>query len=320
MLVSMSRSARKFLILNKIVNSLVVLWTLMRKSFVELKNNDPLRMAGATAFFTTFALPAILLILVQIFGFFLDKKQFSIQIMSRLSEILGSDSALMIRQTLRNAGGLDISLPAALMGFAFLIFVATTLFVVIKNSLDQIWCIGVKPTVNIWFRLKQRILSFGIIVLAGLLFTAGLAIEAARSLLGEYFTSFKPVAGTLSTSFLNEFIFAIIVAVWFSVLFRYVTDGRPKWKNALSGGIFTAILFTAGKLTIRYFLALSNIQLIYNTSAAFVLLLLFVFYASMIFYYGGCFVKIISDHSGEPIHPVKGAYKFEVLEVITKKY
>ena len=316
----MPRSFGQILILNKIVKALVLLWTLMHRSFVELKKNDPLRMAGATAFFTTFALPAILFILVQVFGLFLDKRQFAIQIMNRLSEILGNDSAFMIRQTLRNAGGLNISLPAALMGFAFLIFVATTLFVVIKNSLDQIWCIGVKPTVNIWFRLKQRMLSMGIIVLAGLLFTAGLAIEAARSLLGEYFTSFKPVEGTLSTSALNEFIFAVIVAVWFSVLFRYVTDGRPKWKHALAGGMFTAVLFTAGKLTIRYFLLLSNIQLIYNTSAAFVLLLLFVFYAAIIFYYGGCFVKIVSDHTGEPIHPVEGAYKFEVLEVITKKH
>lgn len=316
---SMPRYVSKVLIFNKIGRAIVLLFSLMRRSFVELKKNDPLRMAGATAFFTTFALPPILFILVQIFGLFLDKRTFAIQIMKRLSEILGRDSAQMIRQTLRNAGGLDISLPAALMGFAFLIFIATTLFVVIKNSLDQIWCIGVKPTVNIWFRLKQRMLSFGIIVLAGLLFTAGLAIEAARSLLGEYITSFKPVAGTLSTSFLNEFIFAVIVAVWFCVLFRYVTDGRPRWKSALAGGIFTAVLFTAGKLTIRYFLLLSNIQLIYNTSAAFVLLLLFVFYASMIFYYGGCFVKIVSDHSGAPIHPLEGAYKFEVLEVVTEK-
>jgi membrane protein len=154
---------------------------------------------------------------------------------------------------------------------------------------------------------------------AGLLFSSGLAIEAARAFLGEYFTSLKPSAGTISNSILNEILFALIITIWFTVLFRFVTDGRPRWKNALAGGFFTAILFTAGKLTIRYFLALSNIQIIYNTSAAMVLLLLFVFYASIIFYYGGCFVKIISDHNDEPIHPVEGAYKFKVQEVVTER-
>jgi membrane protein len=302
----------------RIISSIMLLGNLMYKSFLELRKNDPLRMAGATAFFSTFALPPILLILVQMFGLFVDRRTFAFEIMDRLTEILGRDSALLIRQTLRNVRGLDISIIATAAGFLFLLFIATTLFVVIKNSLDQIWCIGVKPTVNIWFRLKQRALSLGIIMLAGILFSAGLALEAARSLLGDYI-SVRPEAGQFFKGALNEVIFAIVVTIWFTVLFRFVTDGRPKWKNALSGGIFTAVLFTAGKLTIRYFLALSNIQLIYNTSAAMVLLLLFLFYSAIIFYYGGCFVKIVSDHSGEPIHPVKGAYKFEVMEIIKEK-
>ena len=309
----------KVLLQNKISKAFVQLWQLMRQSFIVLKNNDPLRMAGATAFFTTFALPPILFIIVQIFGLFIDQRTFAFQIIDRLSEILGSSSALLIRQTIRNVTGLNISWFATLLGSIFLLFIATTLFVVIKNSLDQIWCIGIKPSVNIWFRLKQRALSLGIIMFAGLLFTAGLAIEAARTLLGDYITSFKPQVGTFLNSALNELIFTIIVTIWFSVLFRFVTDGRPKWRHALAGGIFTAILFTAGKLTIRYLLALSNIQIIYNTSAALVLILLFVFYAAIIFYYGGCFVKIISDLAGNPIHPVEGAYKFEVHEVVTEK-
>ena len=288
---------------------------LMKITFVEFRRNDPLRMAGATAFFTSFALPPIVFIIVSVFGFFLDRKAFARNLMTRLSEVIGSDSVLLIRQTLRNVMGFEYTWYTALLGFVFLLFIATTLFVVIKNSLNQIWCIRVKPKAGIKFQLKQRIRSLGIIILAGILFTSVLLIETARTYLKKYVADYNIEFLHYVRSSLNEVVFAIIVMLWFTVVFRYIPDGRPRWKNAFLGGLFTAILFTAGKLTIRFFLMKSNIQLIYNTSGSLVLILLFVFYASMIFYYGGCFVKVVSDHRNEPIRPVDGSYKFELKEI-----
>lgn len=291
---------------------------LLRLTFREFRNNDPLRMAGATAFFTTFALPPILFILVQLFGLFIDRKEFAINVMQRLSEVIGEESVLLIRDTIRNVRGLDDNWYVTIFGFIFLLFIATTLFVVIKNSLDQIWCIKVKPKVGILFRMKQRARALGIIILAGILFTSGLAIEAGRAYLGKQIDVLDDSVIRYFNSALNEVVFAIIIMLWFTVLFRYITDGRPRWKNAFFGGLFTAVLFTAGKLTIRFFLQKSNIQIIYNTSGSLVLILLFVFYSSIIFYYGGCFVKVISDHLNEPIRPIDGAYKFEVKEIVTE--
>ena len=288
---------------------------LMKITFVEFRRNDPLRMAGATAFFTSFALPPIVFIIVSVFGFFLDRKTFARNLMTRLSEVIGSDSVLLIRQTLRNVMGFEYTWYTALLGFVFLLFIATTLFVVIKNSLNQIWCIRVKPKAGIKFQLKQRIRSLGIIILAGILFTSVLLIETARTYLKKYVADYNIEFLHYVRSSLNEVVFAIIVMLWFTVVFRYIPDGRPRWKNAFLGGLFTAILFTAGKLTIRFFLMKSNIQLIYNTSGSLVLILLFVFYASMIFYYGGCFVKVVSEHRNEPIRPVDGSYKFELKEI-----
>lgn len=288
---------------------------LMKITFVEFRRNDPLRMAGATAFFTSFALPPIVFIIVSVFGFFLDRKTFARNLMTRLSEVIGSDSVLLIRQTLRNVMGFEYTWYTALLGFVFLLFIATTLFVVIKNSLNQIWCIRVKPKAGIKFQLKQRIRSLGIIILAGILFTSVLLIETARTYLKKYVADYNIEFLHYVRSSLNEVVFAIIVMLWFTVVFRYIPDGRPRWKNAFLGGLFTAVLFTAGKLTIRFFLMKSNIQLIYNTSGSLVLILLFVFYASMIFYYGGCFVKVVSEHRNEPIRPVDGSYKFELKEI-----
>jgi membrane protein len=291
---------------------------LMKMTLIEFKKNDPLRMAGATAFFTTFALPPILFIIVSVFGFFLDRRTFAKNLMMQLAEVIGKDSVLLIRQTLRNVIGFDYTWYTAVLGFIFLLFISTTLFVVIKNSLNQIWYIRVKASVGIKFQLKQRARSLGIIILAGILFTSVLLIETVRTFLGKYVEEYNFEFLHYLKSTLNEVIFAIIVMLWFTVLFRYIPDGRPRWKNAFFGGLFTAILFTAGKLTIRFFLAKSNIQLIYNSSGALVLILLFVFYSSIIFYYGGCFVKVVSDHLNEPIHPIQGSYKFEIREIVAE--
>jgi len=108
-----------------------------------------MRMAGATAFFTTFALPPIFIILFQLFSLFLSKKVVATEMMAILSNTLGRASALQIRQTTRGFGTLARNWFIASAGFVFLVFVATTLFSVIKNSLNEIWQIKVRETRNI---------------------------------------------------------------------------------------------------------------------------------------------------------------------------
>lgn len=289
--------------------------SLISRSFKELKINDPLRLAGATAFFTTFALPPILIILIQIFGIFFNPVSISHILIKRLGHVLGNTSAIQLQHTLENFQSLSQNSTNAVFGFIFLSFVATTLFLVIKNSLDQIWNIQVRDNPGLLFALKSRIISMGVIVLAGILFISGLFTQGLQVVLGEYMNDLWPGTKMFFNTVVNELFFIIIVTVWFTVLFRFLTAGRPIWKIALSGGALTAILFTIGKLLLRWLLTYSNINTIYGASGSTVLILLFVFYSSFIFYFGGCFIKILSDSLNEPIRPVKEAFTFEVHEI-----
>lgn len=291
---------------------------LMGKSFKELKRNDPLRLAGATAFFTTFALPPILIIYIQFFGLFFDPKSISSLLIRRLGNVLGNTSALQIQHTLHNFKSLGHNWYATLFGFIFLSFVATTLFLVIKNSLDQIWNIQVRDDSGFLFALKNRTISMGVILLAGILFIAGLFTHGLQVLLGDYMNDLWPGTRMFFNTAVNELFFVIIVTIWFTVLFRFLTAGRPIWKLAFAGGFFTAILFTFGKLMLRWLLSYSNITTIYGASGSTVLILLFVFYSSFIFYFGGCFIKILSESRNQPIRPVKEAFTFELHEIEVK--
>ena len=287
----------------------------MYRSFVELKSNDPLRMAGATAFFATFALPPILIIIIQLLGLFVNPRKVSSELIDRLSHVLGNTSAQQIKTTLEAFRSMGQNWYITLIGFVFLMFVATTLFLVIKNSLEQIWNISVRTDAGMMFNLKNRMRSLIIISLAGILFSIGLFTEGIQVFLGQYVDDIWRGAGIFTSRVVNELVFSIVVTIWFTVLFRFLTAGRPKWRIAFAGGFFTAILFTAGKIVLRYALVFSQIGTIYGASGSIVLIMLFVFYSALIFYYGGCFIKILSEVYGHPIRPVKEAFTFELTEI-----
>lgn len=289
-----------------------------RRAFQLFKKNDPLRLAGATAFFTNFALPPILLILIRLFGYFMDRRMLADRLFERLSGLLDDSSTSQIRETLRNIRGIDQQWYATLVSFVFFLFVATTLFNVIKNSMDQIWSIGINEKSGFLFNLKLRGRSMVIILLAGILFFVGIITDSVQGFISAYLNTAAPTFGRILLSILNQIIFVAIVTTWFSVLFRFLTNGRPTWKAAIRGGLLTGTLFTIGKSILRVLLPMSNIGNIYGASGSIVLIMLFVFYSSFIFYFGACFVKVLSDARKTPIRPIKGAYTYE-LKAITSE-
>ena len=98
------------------------------------------------------------------------------------------------------------------------------------------------------------------------------------------------------------------------MVFRYLPDGRPEWKIAFAGAFLTALLFTIGKVILHWLLTYSNINTLYGTSASIVLLLLFVFYSSLILYYGAAFTKVWAIHKQNPIRPLPHAIHYRLVE------
>lgn len=299
---------------NKLTDTGKVLYRSLRL----LLNNDPLRLAGATAFFTTFALPPILLILIQLLGLLFNRRHISIRLFQRLAEIVGSDSARQVLVTLRGFRGLAHSWPVATGGFLFLIFVATTLFKVIKNSMNQLWMIRTPARQNIWSGMLNRLRSLAVILAAGVFFVASLLAESLQALLGNYIAEIWPDAAFAVNDILTQLIAVVIVTAWFSILFRYLPDGKTSWAVTITGGFVTSLLFNAGKFLLRRLLYGSNIGSLYGASASVVLLLLFVFYASFILYYGVAFTREWGVYKNKPVQPLHAASLYEWKDVLPR--
>ena len=295
-------------------NELTLLFTSLRHSFALLGKNDPMRMAGATAFFTTFALPPIVFILSQLFGLFIGRGNMGRGLLENISNTLGKEGAEQVRQVVRSIYGFSDSWYVIVLGFLFLVFVATTLFGEIKNSLDQLWKINVKEHPGLLFLLSARAKSFAVILLAGILFFADVFLESVEVIAGNYVDEIWHWGSSFFKSAVHQIASVIIVAAWFILLFRFLADGRPTWKASVIGGSLTGILYIAGKLLLRFLLVKSNIGYLYGASGSFVLVLLFVIYSSFILYYGACFIAVYSEKKQWPIMPGSNAYKHNAHE------
>ncbi len=287
---------------------------IFRLAFKEFKQNEPLRLAGATAFFTTFALPPILIILVQIIGLVFRKEGISNNFFSSLSRILGKQGAGQIQETFQGFTSLAKNGFIAVGGFLFLLFVATTLFKVIKDSMNQLWKVKLRNN-KAADQLKGRMTSLAIILIAGFLFVTALLAEGVEAFLHRYTGSWHSLTGSFINILLNQLISVVIVTTWFTVLFKMLPDAKVSWRVSFAGGLFTGLLFSAGKIFIRSMLTAGNLSTIFGASSSIVLLLLFVFYCSFILYYGACFTKVYADYVHDPIKAANHAIEYKLVEV-----
>lgn len=288
--------------------------SLFIKAFRELLNNDPLRMAGATAFFTSFALPPILVILIQVFRLIVDPQMIRVELFKSLSEIVGPEAVLQMVNVLKALKGLAANWYITIGGFIFLLFIATTLFKIIRSSINQIWKIKPMKKQGVLKSLGSRARSVIVILVAGVLFMVGIMAETIRVFIGDYIFEFSPQLSFYFNSAIRYILSIVVVTLWFWIVFRYLPDGRPAWSVAFTGALLTSILFSLGKIVLHWLLSYSNINTVYGTSASIVLLLLFVFYSALILYFGAAFTKVWSHYKNKPIEPLRHAMHYRLIE------
>jgi membrane protein len=288
---------------------------LFKKAFSILVQNDPLRMAGATAFFTSFALPFILILLLQVLGLIIDPQKLRQELFEDLSGIFGVQSVRQMVDTLIAFRHLANNIFVTIAGVVFLLLVSTTLLMVIKGSINQLWRIRVESKRSFFSQLGTRLKSVLIIAATGILFLISIVAEAGKSQVGNTISRLSPNAAFYFISSLTYLLSLLFVTLWFGIIFRLLPDARPPWKVAFTGAIVTAILFNLGKYLLRLLLTGSNLNSLYGTSASVVLVLLFVFYTSLIMYFGAAFTRIWAEYRQQTIKPMPYAAHYKLTEV-----
>lgn len=284
---------------------------LIGRSFKELSQKDPLRLAGATAFFTTFALPAILLIIMQLLGLIFTRQESNNQLYDKLNSYVGNSAASHLINVLKAFENAADNKIAVILGFAFLLFVATTLFKVIKNSINEIWNIKVNGRLTLRLVLLNRCRELIVILLAGILFIFSLFLETMQSMASEEFIQSSKLARIIFNQWIGFLFSTLIVTIWFGVIFCFLPDGRIPARVCFTGAFMTSILFNLGKILIKWLLISGDLNIIFGKSSAVVLLLLFVFYSSLMFYFGAMYTKLLAESRNITVRPLSHAKMYK---------
>ncbi|GAB3710513.1 YihY/virulence factor BrkB family protein [Spirosoma flavus] len=288
----------------------------MAQAFDNLKANDPIRMAAATAFFSFFALPPILIILSQLFGGLLNSndRRVSWQLFRKLADLFGDQSARELQKISQNLQQAPTTALSTVLSLFILLMAATTLFVIIKNSLNQLWSVKHAANRNRWYGLLDRVIAISIILFSGMLVLASLAINHALVRVHEQ---------VLSDSIRYEWLritgtqlFSIgTLTVWIAIMFKYLPDIRIHWWAVWIGSLVTSVLIELGEQVLDQLLIQSPVRLLYGTSGGIILVLLFVFYASLIFYFGASFTRYYAEWIHLEAKPGAHAVGYEITEV-----
>jgi membrane protein len=298
----------------KIINLL----SIFKNAYERFKSNKPLRMASSTAYFAIFALPPILIILINLLGSFLTEEIVSGELFSELNESFGTEGTAQLQTIFYNLQQREGNWLFTLGGTVLLFFISTTLFLIVQGYIDELWDIKPRKSgIGTEFMLifKQRLKSLGIILFSGILVLSSLVSDTLLYLLGAYLAKIIPQYDFDILHIASHLLSIVIQTIWFAVLFKYLPSMRIAWRAVFAGAIVTGIMFESGKVILAKLLVNSGVTSVYGAAGSFVLLLLFIFYSSMILFYGASFTKTFAEYTGTYMAPKAHAMQYEIKEL-----
>jgi len=290
----------------------------LKDAFVRLNRSEPLILASATAFFTLFSLAPILVLLLNILSLLFRNKRITGQLFLPIEKVFGPETSKQILSIVENVKSLGGEWYITFGGFIFLLFVATNLLNIIRKAINRVWRIRKSTYKRIRSSLRERLIDILLLLSIGFIFILSLLLDTSVSFLKGYLHELIPGVDTFLIQTLNIIFSILVVTAWFTILYKILPDAIVPWKVACVGGLLTAILFTLGKLILGQLLNYSNMVTIFGAFASVFFILLFIFYSSLILYFGAAFTYCYASASNRPIQPRKHSTNYEVKIVQPK--
>ena len=289
--------------------------TILKSSAGEFSSNNSFRHAAALSYYTIFSLPPLLLIVITVASKIYGGEALTGQIYGQLKGLVGADSAAFLQEsiakfTLQQKTGL-----ATAIGLGTLIFAATTFFVTLQESINDIWNLKVKPRNGIWQFVRDRLLSFGLILSVALLLLISFVISTVLSVFTDYLQRLLPEVTIILIRLVDFSLSLFITSLLFALIYRFLPDAIIRWRDVGVGAFITALLFLLGKYLISFYIAQSNPGSAFGAAGSAIVLLLWVNYSSLIIFFGAEFTQEFADAFGQKVQPKAHAVRIETREV-----
>jgi membrane protein len=300
--------------MRSIKKNLKKLFIYTRQVFKEFSADNILKYSASLAYYTVFSIAPLLIIVITLSGLFFGKEAVQGQVYEQLNQLIGSVAAIQIQDTIKNIHLTGNNFFASIVSIVVLLIGATGIFGEVQDSLNKIWGLRIK-TKKVWWKLiLTRLLSFSLIVSIGFIMAVSLILNALVSAFGSFIARY---INSYSVYFIEitEAILSFLVATFlFSLMFKILPDAKIKWKDVLVGGFVTALFFTIGKWAIGFYLGKSNLTSLYGAAGSVIILMVWVYYSSIILYLGAEFTKVYAKLYGGRILPNEYAEWIKIEE------
>ncbi len=274
------------------------IWKLLKETAASWSEDRVPSMGAALAYYTTFSIAPLLLIVISVAGLVFGVEAAHGELVEQLRGLMGEEGARAVESLIQSVSEPKQSALASLVGVAILLVGATTVFAELQSSLNRIWRVPEsKRSTGIWKVLRERLLSFGMIIGIGFLLMVSLIFSAGLAALQKWwapaFEGFEFVAPTVDT--VAGF---VLTTAAFAMIYKLIPRISVAWSDVLVGSAVTALLFTIGKYVIGLYLGRSTITSGFGAAGSLVIMLAWVYYSSQIFLLGAEFTAVYAHTHG----------------------
>lgn len=266
--------------------------------FQGFAKHDNMTNAAAIAYYTIFSLPGLAITIIMTAGLFFGTEAVTGKLSESIKQIVGNSGAETVERIIKNVELTNSGTIGTIIGIGTLLFSATTIFISLQSALNKIWEVEskAKPRKG-WVKfILNRLVSLGMIVSMGFILMVSLMIDV---LLKLFMDRLEYMIGSTNVIILNVVSFIITLAtllIIIGLIFKLLPDKKLKWKDVFIGSSITAVLFIAGKFLIGAYLSNSDFSVTYETASSLIILLVWVYYSTVIILFGAEITRSMMDY------------------------
>jgi len=279
---------------------------LLKETFSEWNNDKASRLAAALAYYTVFSLAPLLIIAIAIAGAVFGEEAARGQIVAQIQGLVGRDGAQFIETAIENASQPKAGTIASVISIVVLLFGASGLFAQLQDALNTIWEVQPKPGRGLIGMIRDRFLSFTMVLGVGFLLLVSLILSAGLAALVNFLGNLIPGIGFLLET-VNFILSFTITTLLFGLIYKTLPDVKIVWSDVWIGATITALLFSIGRFLLGMYLGNNSFGSTYGAAGSVVVILVWVYYAAQILFFGAEFTQVYARRFGSRIVPTKNA-------------
>jgi membrane protein len=276
---------------------------LLKRTWAEFQADKAMTLGAALAFYTALSIAPLLLLVAVIAGVAFGDQATRGEIAHQLNDLIGAEGAKAVESMLASTKSPGGSLLSTVVGIVTLVFGATGVFASLQDALNTVW--NVKPDAargGLWGMIRDRLASFSMICGMAFLLLVSLVFSAVLNALGGVVNQWVP-GGDAWMGAANQVVGFLVTTLMFAMIYKYLPHARPNWSVVATGAVITAVLFTLGKYLIGLYLGKASIGSTYGAAGSFVVLLVWIYYSSLIVLFGAEFTQVYAQTHGSRLSP-----------------